>query len=507
MENGILPTTNREQLINFIKQTQAALKERAKENMQDFVTYTKPDYDMQWFHKLVCAYLDKLYSGEIKKLMIFIPPQHGKSELSSRRFPAYVLGRNPKTKIGVASYSGDLSSSFNRDCQNIIDDPKYIDIFPETRLKGNHAIDFGGELRNNHLFEIVKHRGFLKSVGVGSGLTGTPLDIGIIDDPFKDREEANSETYRNKVWNWYQDVFLTRMHNDSKQLLLFTRWHEDDIAGRILNPKSKYYNEQEASEWTVIAIPALKESTPPLKQAVKIADPREIGEALWEKRHSRVKYEKRKLINPTGFNSLDQQRPTAEGGNKIKKEWFEIMPESQLPFNINEVATDFWIDGAFTDKTKNDETGLLSGYFHKPTGKFYIFNCSGVRKELYELLKYFKEYAIHNNYKPQSSVFIELKASGHPLKSMLSKVDYGGFNTRAVNNRVVALGKYNRVENCEPTLASGKVVLVKGTWNEAFLDQCMAFPNGEHDDMVDVLTYAVFHNFIKKSSTGASYEN
>jgi len=506
MENGTLPEISRERILKIYKETRLKIIDSAKSSMQDFVLYTKPDYDMQWFHKLVCAYLDKLYSGEIKKLMIFIPPQHGKSELSSRRFPAYVLGRNPKAKIGVASYSGDLSSSFNRDCQNIIDDERYIDVFPETRLKGDNSLKHGGELRNNHFFEIVKHRGFFKSVGVGSGLTGTPLDLGIVDDPFKDREEANSETYRNKVWNWYQDVFLTRMHNDSKQLLLFTRWHEDDIAGRILNPKSKYYNAKEAAEWTVIAIPALKESTPPLKQAIEIADPREIGEALWESRHAAEKYERRKLINPTGFNSLDQQRPTAQGGNKIRKEWFEIKKENELPFNMSDVAPNFWIDGAFTDKTKNDETGLLSGYFNKADGKLYIFNCSGIRKELYELLKYFKGYAVNQNYKAQSSVFIELKASGHPLKSMLSKVEHGGFNTRAVNNKVVALGKFNRVENIEPTLASGKVVLVHGAWNETFLDQCMSFPNGDHDDMVDVLCYAVFYYFIKKSSNGTSYE-
>lgn len=366
--------------------------------------------------------------------------------------------------------------------------------------------DTNGEQRNNHIFETVGHRGFLKAVGVGSGLTGTPLDIGIVDDPFKDRAEANSQTIRDKVWSWYQDVFCTRLHNNSKQLMLFTRWHEDDIAGRILNPKNPCYDAEEAAEWVVIALPALKESTPPIDCAIDVDDPREIDEALWENRHSAEKYKKRRRINPTGFQSLDQQRPSAAEGNKIKREWFRIMKENELPFNPQNIAADFWIDGAFTEKTQNDETALMSCYFNKSDNNLYIFNCHGVRKELYELLKYFKPYVRSNNYAPQSNVFIELKASGYPLKSMLSKIEYGGFNARGVNDKVVALGKYNRVENSEPFLASGKVVLVEGGWNSPFIDQCAEFPNGLHDDMVDDLTYAIHKYFIKKSESGVSYE-
>jgi len=253
-------------------------------------------------------------------------------------------------------------------------------------------------------------------------------------------------------------------------------------------------------------LPALKEETPPIPDAIDVGDPREIDEALWEVRHSAKKYVKRRRINPTGFQSLDQQRPTAEGGNKIREEWFEFMHEAELPFNPSEVAADFFIDGAFTEKTENDETGLLSGYYHKGTDKLYVFNCSGVRKELYELLKYFKPYVKQNKYGVRSSVYIELKASGYPLKSMLSKPEFGGFNTRKVNPKVEALGKFNRVESVEPFLASGKVVLVKGGWNRLFVDQCKSFPNGTHDDMVDVLCYAIFKYFIKKSEGGVSYE-
>lgn len=496
---------SREELIELYHKVEEYKKARGRESMQGFTAYTKEDYDFVWFHKVVCKYLDKLERGEIKKLMIFIPPQHGKSELSSRRFPAYLLGRNPELKIALASYTATVSNKFNRDVQNIIDSKEYRDLFPNTRLNGKGVEGAKGELRNVNYFEVVGKSGYFRTVGIRGALTSLTVDFGIIDDPFKDRAEANSETTRNSVWNWYQDVFLTRLHNESRQLLLFTRWHEDDIAGRILNPKSKYYDEEEAKEWVVIALPALKEKTKPLAQAIDINDPREIGEALWEERHSQKKFEKMRKINPSGFTSLAQQRPTAAEGNKIKKEWFVIRDINELPFNIQSIVPDYFIDGAFTDKTKNDETGLGSMYYNKADGRLYILNVTGVRKELYELLKFFKEYARGLYYKANSSVHIELKASGHPLKSMLSKIEHGAFNAIGIPNKIVNLGKYNRVENSEPFLASGRVVLVKGPWNNDFIEQCIAFPNGVHDDMVDVLTYGIHRYFLKNKGGGVTY--
>lgn len=490
---------------------EAKRKARARGNLSDFIQYTYSDYDAQWFHLKICEYLDKLHKGEIKKLMIFVPPQHGKSEISSRRFPAYVLGKNPNEKIAVCSYSATLASSFNRSMQMIIDDKAYNELFPNTTLNASRVSNgtTSGYLRNTEMFEIVGAKGFVKTVGVGGSLTGTPVDLGIIDDPFKDRIEANSETYRNRVWGWYQDVFLTRLHNDSKQLMLFTRWHEDDLAGRILDPKNKHYNAEEAKEWTVIALPALKEAEPPIKCALDIGDPRKIDEALWESKHSAKKYYKRRIINPTGFNSLDQQRPSALGGNKLKADYFVIKKESELPFNLQSVKADFIVDGAYTESTKNDETGLLSCYFNRSEKKLYILNAHGIRKELAEFLDYFKPYTRLNGWKPESTVRIEPKASGKDMKSMLRKVQYGGFNVAEIPNDAVALGKWNRAELAEPFLISGRVVLVEGGWNSAFLTQLGEFPNGSHDDLVDCLTYAIWYYFIREygADGGLEYEN
>lgn len=487
-------------------------KHLSRTRFSNFVRFTFEGYDMQWFHKAICDYLDKLLNGEIKKLMIFVPPQHGKSELSSRRFPAYALGQNPCIKIAVCSYSGDLASAFNDDTKKIIKGESYQDLFENTTIGTNK--DFKA---NSKIFQIDNQKGFLKSVGVGGSLTGTPVDLGIIDDPFKDRAEANSITIRNKTWLWYQDVFLSRLHNDSKQLMLFTRWHEDDIAGRILDPNNPYYDEQEAKEWTVIAIPAIKEHVKPLECAINLKeDKRNIGEALWESKHSRKKYEKMKRINPTGYASLAQQRPAPLEGDMIKEEWFNILKPNELPFNMDSVVWDLWIDGAWTkketDKKKKandpDDTGISYTYFDKKNKNLYIRCVNGVKKEIKELVNYLDSHAYINGATSQSKVNIEMKASGFAIKPLLHE---RGYNTIKIDNKHVSLGKFNRVEQCEPFLASGRVFLIqdKGTnWIPTFLAQCTAFPNGAHDDLVDVLTYPILKHFVKaKKRAQTNYIN
>lgn len=225
-----------------------------------------------------------------------MPPQHGKSELVSRNLPAYILGLDPRAKIILASYSSTLASSFNRDCQRIIDTREYTDIFPQTKLSGNQS---GSWQRNSELFEVVKHGGFLKTVGVGGSLTGTPADYAIIDDPVKDSVEAGSPTYQIRNWEWFNDVLQTRLHNNSGILLTQTRWDENDLSGLLL----KKQLELKMNEWTVLSLPALRENLD------NPEDPRQIGEALWEKRHSRQRLIEVKNQSPRTFVCLYQQDP------------------------------------------------------------------------------------------------------------------------------------------------------------------------------------------------------
>jgi hypothetical protein len=295
-------------------------QELARRDFAAFIAYTYPAYDFNWHHKLICEKLNRFAKGEIKKMMIFVPPQHGKSELATRRFPAFQLGVKPKTKIAICSYSDTLSSSFNRDIQRIIDDQPYYEIFPDTYLnESNVSTDaHGSYLRNASIFETVGHRGFVKTVGVGGSLTGTPVDLGIVDDPFKDREEASSVRIRDKVWSWYTDVFRTRLHNQSQELIIMTRWDEDDLAGRLLKRET---------DWEVIVFQGIKRREMP-------GDPRKMGEALWPNKHSLERLEAVEADSPITFNSLYQQEPKAPKELLVFPEWSEIDTMPDLPYNF-----------------------------------------------------------------------------------------------------------------------------------------------------------------------------
>lgn len=297
--------------------------ELGKRHFRDFIAYTKRDYEFNWHHELLCEKLDQFAKGRIRKLMVFMPPQHGKSQLTTRHFPAYLLGLKPRTKVVVCSYSATLAQAFNRDIQRIIDDVPYHDIFPETLLSESNVTTNakGNFLRNADIFETVGHRGFVKTVGVGGSLTGTPIDVGIIDDPFKDREEAMSVRIRDKVYSWFTDVFRTRLHNTSQELIIMTRWDTDDLAGRILRLEN---------DWDIIELQAIKERDSP-------GDPRKMGEALWPARHSLERILAIKETSPFTFNSLYQQEPKPSTESLIFPEWdvYEEEPDIQPIYGLD----------------------------------------------------------------------------------------------------------------------------------------------------------------------------
>jgi predicted phage terminase large subunit-like protein len=275
-------------------------KEKATERLIDFTKWTFSNYEISDHHRRYANALDKFSRGEIKNLMVFMPPQHGKSELCSRRLPAKLLGDNPELRIALASYNHSFASKFNRDVQRIIDSEEYKQVYLETRLTGKGFRGDSNWLRNSEEFEVVNHRGSFITVGVGGGLTGRPVDIGIIDDPYKDAADAWSPTIRQNVQDWYDTVFKTRLHNESQQLITLTRWHQDDLAGTILK--------REKENWYVVIFPAIKIG-PPTEE-----DPREEGTALWESKHSLERLLTIKKQNSFVFESMYQQNPKpAEG--------------------------------------------------------------------------------------------------------------------------------------------------------------------------------------------------
>lgn len=245
----------------------------------------------------------------------FIPTHN--SEGSSRKLPAFMLGLNPDTKICIGSYAATIARDFNRDVQRIIDTPSYRELFPETYLNGSNVITMANTyLRNSDVIEMVGHKGSLRVVGRGGSLTSKTVDVSILDDVYKDYAEGNSPIVRNAAWKWYTTVVRTRLHNDSQELIVFTRWHDDDLIGRIEKSgetviEIKSWDDVKnipAGAWVRINFEGLKTGEP------TEIDPREPGAALWDRRHSRAKLEGQRALDPVQFQCLYQGNPgNAEG--------------------------------------------------------------------------------------------------------------------------------------------------------------------------------------------------
>jgi hypothetical protein len=305
------------------------LRDEARDDILAFTRYTKEDYIVNWHHQILCDKLNKFADGEITRMMVFMPPQHGKSELTSRRLPAFMLGQNPNLRIALCAYNATFASKFNRQVQRIMTDPAYNDVFPNTRLNAkNVATDSkGAYLRNSEQFEIVQKNGSFISVGVGGGITGNPVDIALIDDPIKGAEEAGSQTYREKVWEWYTTELETRLNNNSQILITLTRWNIDDIAGRIIE-NSKLPNSR---KWEIVVFPRIKvdDSNPD--------DPREIGEVLWPEMHSMESAMEAKQRNPVKFEALQQQNPKVmEAGSEFYKSFKQERHVGKVDYNPSE---------------------------------------------------------------------------------------------------------------------------------------------------------------------------
>ena len=207
-----LPTQATIEIQNRILTDPAGTVTAARTNLLDFTRFTKRDFMTNWHHAHTAAHLDRLQRGEIKRLIITMPPRHGKSELSTRRLAAYALGCNPDEQVMGCSYAKDLAGRMNRDSQRIIDSQAYRDLFPGTRLSGRSVAkaSFGNWVRTSDLFEVVGHKGSYRSAGVGGGIAGMGFTLGIVDDPVKNREEADSPTIRQKVWDWWANDFFPR---------------------------------------------------------------------------------------------------------------------------------------------------------------------------------------------------------------------------------------------------------------------------------------------------------
>jgi len=227
--------------LNLLQEKRARLA--ATETLAAFTEYTFPQYRTAEHHRLICEKLEAVERGEIDRLMIFMPPRHGKSELASKRFPAWYLGRNPDKQVITASYNSDLAGDFGRQVRNIVREQRFRNVFPSVTL----AEDSQAANRWN-----TSAGGSYVAAGVGTAVTGRGAHLLLIDDPVKDREEAESETRRETVYNWYSSTAYTRLMPGGAVILIQTRWHEDDLAGRLLEAEAKG-----GDKWDKLILPAI----------------------------------------------------------------------------------------------------------------------------------------------------------------------------------------------------------------------------------------------------------
>ena len=454
----------------------------ARRCLADFALYTDKRYQMNWHHRLLCEYLDDFIAKKIRRLMVFMPPRHGKSELVSRKLPAFIFGKNPDANIIATSYSADLAQRMNRDVQRIIDSPAYGEVFPTTSLFGKNirTVASGSYLRNSDIFEIVGYRGSYRGAGVGGGITGMGGDYIIIDDPIKNREEANSLTYRDKLWDWYTSTLYTRQEGDGAILLTLTRWHEDDLAGRLLELAKK---EPDADQWEILRLPAICE-----EETRHPKDEREDNMALWTGKYTYQKLMQFKAtIGVYEWSALYQQRPQPAGGAIFKREWFN-KTYSQLPAGATLIQS--W-DLPF----KNSEASAkCAGLILARKGADIFFaDCVNDKMGFTESVTAIKNFTAKHP-KARAKV-VEDKANGPAIINFLQKDIPGmiAFNPKG--------SKEDRALSVAPYFKAGNIYLPEyASWKGDLIDDFIRFPTGVYKDVVDAGVQGILYLMDKPSA-------
>lgn len=309
-------------------------------SFEEFATKVYPFLELQQFHHVYFQLLEYFAQGKIRRLMVSMPPQHGKSMGASTLLPAYMLGTNPDTRIAIASYSSSLANKFNRRVQRILESQEYSELFPLTRIKqGGKPPQY---LRTADEVEIIEYNGGLLSVGREGSLTGNRVDCFILDDLYKDAMEAYSPVVRENCWEWYTSVVKTRMHNDSRELIVFTRWHEDDLIGvlRQREPVCDIHSWKDIENiapdtWVALNFEALMTAKP------TEIDSRKLGEALWPERQSAQLLESKRRLDAVRFESMYQGRPSSRGGllyGQGFKEWDSLPKDIVTHANYTDTA-------------------------------------------------------------------------------------------------------------------------------------------------------------------------
>ena len=440
-----------------------ALRIASEKSLAAFATLTHGSYRASWHHRQIADALGDVVEGRCKLLAISMPPRHGKSELASVRFAPWMLIKRPKASVISATYSGDFADDLGRKARGVLESPVVGQLWPHAQLApDNRAVSRWQ----------TKAGGSYYAVGVGGPLTGRGADILLIDDPHKNREEAESKVMRERVWNWFRSTAYTRLEKDGAVVVIMTRWHEDDLVGRCLAT---------GEPWRVLSLPAIAEGD----EAHRCA-----GAPLWPEKYDLLVLEQiRRTVGEREWAALYQQRPAPLEGGLFKPDRIEVIDAE--PAGVQ------WVRGWDLGATASGGDPTAGGKLGKmPDGRFVIAHMVREQLSAEDVVATLKAVA------SQDGRPVEVHLPQDPGQAGKAQVQYltrelAGYT---VKSSPETGSKELRAEPLAAQVNVGNVLMVRGPWNAALLDEMRVFPNGTHDDQVDALSRA-FGAFYAPTNT------
>jgi len=434
------------------------IQNKAKNDFLSFVKAVWPEFVEGPHHRHIAEKFNKLGTGELKRLIVNMPPRHTKSEFASYLLPSWMVGRNPKLKIIQATHTGELAIRFGRKAKNLIDSEEYSKIF-QTRLQEDSKAAGRWETAQG---------GEYFAAGVGGAITGRGADLLIIDDPHSE-QDAMSEQALENAYEWYTSGPRQRLQPGASIVLVMTRWSTKDLTAKLL----KAQKEVKGDQWEVVEFPAILDHGPK-------------PEPVWPQYWKLDELEKVQATLPVAkWNAQWMQRPTSEEGAIIKREWWKSWKHDWIP-NLHYVIQSY--DTAFLKKETADFSAITTwGLFYpSPDSPLNLMLLDAV-KDRFEFPELRRKALEQYKYWQPEMVIVEAKASGLPLTYELRKMDIPVINfTPSKGN-----DKHVRVNSCAPVFESGMVWAPQQKFAEEVIEECAAFPHGDHDDLVDSMTQAV----------------
>lgn len=467
------------------------LRSAVHEYLIPYCLAVDPTYNVNWHLEVIARKLERALKRLVEEdistsIIIEMPPRHGKSDIATQKFPSWALGKYPDLPIIVTSYAAELAEGFGLKTRDLLELEEYQVHF-ETRLRpdvkaksrwltlkrGSVKAEYG---EDDGEYEMVPANGSYTAVGIGGTITGRGFKIGIVDDPHKNREEAESEVMREKVWDWYRSTFRTRQEGSALKIVIMQRWHLQDLVGKLLDQQEKDIaaGEKEMDHWDVIAFPAIAEQDEEFRKK---------GEPLWPWKFNLAKLQATRVaLGPYDFSALFQQSPIASEKQEFKEEWIQYYEPHELTKKVLE--TKATVDLAIGEKQKDDETAVCP--VSKEVGQPYWYVRPIESGHFDPGVTLDKIFAVVKDYR--APIGLEVVQYQKALKYFIEEKmrrDEFYFDVYMLKKNQDT-SKETRIRGLIPLMKAGVIKLLRGA-HAKLVKQMLAFPQGEHDDELDAL--------------------